>query len=134
MFTKWVGQAWEDLHKEQGHVIIQTFRKLGLSFAVDGSEDHEISVKDIKNLQVGDWRLPSHIEKEDVYNALDPDEQRKKKKAEDQADFKQSTNTYIHETEEIDTEDEEVEIIGAEDEDSELDGEFDVDDEYEEEA
>ena len=64
LLTKWVGQAWRELHAQQGPLISNTFRKLGLSLAVDGSEDAEISVKDIPDLEVGDWRLSS--DQEDV--------------------------------------------------------------------
>ena len=70
MLTKWVGQAWRELHTQQADVIRQTFRKLGLSLAVDGSEDHEISVKDIPGLEVGDWRLP--LDQEDAQEVEEP--------------------------------------------------------------
>ena len=74
MLTKWVGQAWTELHKDHGELIRQTFRRVGLSLAVDGSEDREIKVKDIPDIEVGDWHLnlPASMQ-EDVYNALDPD-------------------------------------------------------------
>lgn len=39
MLTKWVGQAWRELHAEKSDLICQKFRKLGLSLAVDGSKD-----------------------------------------------------------------------------------------------
>lgn len=54
MLTKWVGQAWKELHAEKRELICQTFRKLGLSLAVDGSEDAEISIQDLPGMEVGD--------------------------------------------------------------------------------
>lgn len=54
MLTKWVGQAWQELHIEKNELICQTFRKLGLSLAVDGSEDRELSIKDLPGIVVGD--------------------------------------------------------------------------------
>ena len=57
-----MGQPWRDLHAEQASLIRQTFRKLGLSLAVDGSEDEELSIKDIPNIQVGHWRQPVGME------------------------------------------------------------------------
>ena len=57
MLTKWVGQAWRELHIEKSELIRQTFRKLGLSLAVDGSEDNELSIRDLPGIVVGDWRL-----------------------------------------------------------------------------
>ena len=75
MLTKWVGQAWMDLHKDHKKLICQTFRRVGLSLAVDGSQDHEIRVKDIPDIEVGDWHLTLPAGKqEDVYNTLDPNE------------------------------------------------------------
>lgn len=49
-------------------MIQQTFRKLGLSLAIDGSEDKEISIKDMPNIEVGDWKLkdPGDDDKQDV--------------------------------------------------------------------
>lgn len=72
MLTKWVGQAWRELHAEKGELIRQTFRKLGLSLAVDGSEDAEISIRDLPGMEVGDWRLPS--DQIDEQQVDDPDE------------------------------------------------------------
>lgn len=68
MLTEWVGQAWRELHAEQSGLIRRTFRKLGLSLAVDGSEDEEISIKDVPDIEVGDWRLtnPDDNEEQDV--------------------------------------------------------------------
>ena len=63
-FVEWVGQAWRALHSQHTSTIRQTFRNLGLSLAVDGSEDEEIKVKDIPGLEVGDWRV--HDDQEDI--------------------------------------------------------------------
>lgn len=71
MLTKWVGQAWHELHAKQSELIRQTFRKLGLSLPVDGSEDEEISIKDMPNIEVGDWKLkdPDDDNKQDVQDS-----------------------------------------------------------------
>lgn len=58
MLTKGVGQAWRELHANQSDLICQTFRKLGFSLAVDGSEDAELSKRDLLGIVVGDSRLP----------------------------------------------------------------------------
>ena len=56
-------------------MIRQTFRKLGLFLVIDGFEDHEIKVKDIPNLQIGDWHLDLPVSKqENIYTALDSNE------------------------------------------------------------
>lgn len=56
MLTHWVGQAWREFHRDNPGLIRQTFRKLGLSLAIDGSEDDEIWIKDIPDVKMGDWR------------------------------------------------------------------------------
>ena len=71
MLTKWVGQAWRELHTKHASLIRQTFRKLGLSLAVDGSEDEELSIKDIPNVQVGDWALS--VNQEDIQEVRESD-------------------------------------------------------------
>jgi DDE superfamily endonuclease len=55
LLTQWVGEAWVELHKRYQHVIIKTFRSVGLSLNPDGSEDAELKVKGLPDLQVGDY-------------------------------------------------------------------------------
>lgn len=50
-----MGEAWDWLHAEKSHLIINFFRHVGISLAIDGSEDSEIRVKGLENLEVGDW-------------------------------------------------------------------------------
>ena len=71
MLTKWVGQAWREMHMEHSSLICQIFRKLGLFLAVDGSEDDELSVKDIPGITVGDWKLSTG--QEDIQEVEEPD-------------------------------------------------------------
>ena len=66
MITKWVGQAWREFHAEQSHVIVKTFRKVSLSLTIDGSKDHELHVKDIQDIQVGDWTLEKEIPLDEI--------------------------------------------------------------------
>ena len=40
-FTKWVGKAWEEISCKKD-MIIRSFKKCGISVAIDGSEDSEI--------------------------------------------------------------------------------------------
>ena len=75
MLTKWVGQAWRELHAEKSDLIRSTFRKLGLSLAVDGSEDVELSIKDLPGMEVGDWRLTTdQVNEQLVENPVEIDE------------------------------------------------------------
>lgn len=56
LMTHWVGQAFERVHIEHKDAIIACFKNVGLSLAVDGSEDHMLKVRDCPNLTVGDWQ------------------------------------------------------------------------------
>lgn len=38
LFTKWVGKAWEEISTKKD-MAIHSFKKCGISIAVDGSED-----------------------------------------------------------------------------------------------
>ena len=64
MLTEWVSQAWREFHKDsiKSELIRKTFCQVGLSLAVDESEDHELWLKDIPDVQIGDWtRRPEEI-------------------------------------------------------------------------
>ena len=41
---------------EHKDAIVACFKNVGLSLAVDGSEDHMLKVRDCPNLTVGDWQ------------------------------------------------------------------------------
>jgi hypothetical protein len=56
LLTKWVGQAWEEMHQEDGDMIRQAFEQVGLGLPIDGSQDHKIKIKDFPGVQVGDWQ------------------------------------------------------------------------------
>ena len=57
MLTHWVGKAWIKFHERHRNTIIRAFRKIGVTLAIDGSEDTELSIKDVPDVEVGDWRL-----------------------------------------------------------------------------
>ena len=44
-----VGEAWERFLTERAEVVRRSFRTVGLSLPIDGSEDHEISIKGLAN-------------------------------------------------------------------------------------
>ena len=51
LFTKWVGEALETLSADK-EMIIRSFKKCGISVAVDGSEDTEINIKGLEDYSV----------------------------------------------------------------------------------
>jgi transposase-like protein len=77
LLTKWVGQAWEDMHIEDGEMIRQAFKYVGLGLPVDGSRDDEIKIKDFPNVQVGnwkDWQPTKGEDREELQSNLTPEE------------------------------------------------------------
>lgn len=44
-----VGEAWERFSTERVEVVRRSSRTVGLSLPIDGSEDHEISIKGLAN-------------------------------------------------------------------------------------
>ena len=52
LFTKWVGQAWEISAKK--HMIIWSFKKCGISVAIDGSEDSQVNLASKEDYEVGE--------------------------------------------------------------------------------
>ncbi len=44
LFTKWVGEAWEEVSRNKA-MTIRSFKKTGIAVAADGSEDHEINIE-----------------------------------------------------------------------------------------
>jgi hypothetical protein len=54
LLTKWVGGAWEKVHKYHKDAIIKIFQNVGLSLP-DGSRDSELSIRDLPNIKVGGW-------------------------------------------------------------------------------
>jgi hypothetical protein len=55
LLTKWVGQAWEEMHTEDSDMIQQAFLQVGLGLPINGSRDYEIKIKDFPDVQVGNW-------------------------------------------------------------------------------
>ncbi|RPA89608.1 hypothetical protein L873DRAFT_1849216 [Choiromyces venosus 120613-1] len=55
MTTICVSRAWDQFCRESHHLVITSFRNVGLSLHPNGSEDHELSIKGIatSELQVG---------------------------------------------------------------------------------
>jgi transposase-like protein len=76
LLTKWVGQAWEDMHAEDSDMIRLAFKQVGLGLPVDGSQDHEIKIKDFPEVQVGNWKdwQPIRGEGDKLESNLTPEE------------------------------------------------------------
>ena len=53
LFTKWVGQAWEEICQNRD-MIVRSFQKTGIAVAVDGSEDSLIHIEGLEDYSVED--------------------------------------------------------------------------------
>ena len=53
LFTKWVGQAWENMSAKKD-TIIRSFKKCGIFVAIDGSEDSQVNIAGKKDYEVGE--------------------------------------------------------------------------------
>lgn len=38
-------------------MVQRVFRKVGLSLAIDGSEDYELDIKGLAGIEIGDWNI-----------------------------------------------------------------------------
>jgi hypothetical protein len=56
LITYWVAKVFERVYLEHKDAIITCFKNVGLSLAVDSSEDYLLKVRDCLNLTVGDWQ------------------------------------------------------------------------------
>ncbi|MCJ1360275.1 MAG: hypothetical protein MMC33_010279 [Icmadophila ericetorum] len=66
LLTKWVAEACKQLHVDNKDTIIRTFRKVGLTLNADGSEHHELAIKDMGDIQIEDYSrdIPVDIDEE----------------------------------------------------------------------
>ncbi|RPB24024.1 hypothetical protein L211DRAFT_849180 [Terfezia boudieri ATCC MYA-4762] len=51
--AQWVGGAWELLSNELKESIVRSFRKCGITIALDGSEDYDINIRGLESYTVG---------------------------------------------------------------------------------
>ena len=76
LFTKWVGKAWEDVSSKV-EMVVRSFRKCGISVAIDGSEDSDININGLENYSVesddesGDATDEDPEEEEDPFADMD---------------------------------------------------------------
>ena len=52
MLSKWVGEAWKEVFAKP-EMITRSFRKCGITIAVDGSEDEIININGVDDHTVG---------------------------------------------------------------------------------
>ena len=52
LFTKWVGQAWQETTRRLKDTIIRTFVKCGIALPTSGERDNEINLEGIPNYSI----------------------------------------------------------------------------------
>ena len=52
-FTKWTGQAWQDVSRRLLDTIIRSFVKCGIVLPTSGQRDNEINLSGLENYTVG---------------------------------------------------------------------------------
>lgn len=70
LLTKWIGQAWEEVSSNK-EMVCRSFKKCGISVAIDGSEDDQIHIEGLEDYSVEDEpqmerKIPSWMR---IYNA-----------------------------------------------------------------
>ncbi|RPB22336.1 hypothetical protein L211DRAFT_850650 [Terfezia boudieri ATCC MYA-4762] len=53
LITQWVGEAWELVSSELKESIVRSFRKCGITIALNGSEDCDINIRGLEGYTVG---------------------------------------------------------------------------------
>jgi hypothetical protein len=59
LMTYWIYKAFKRVHLEYKDAIISSFKNVGLSLAVDGSEYYLLKIRDLPDITVGDWQRAS---------------------------------------------------------------------------
>ena len=65
LLSKWIGEAWESIDRDS---IVRGFKKLGISTALDGSEDDQINIP-----KLPDYQMPSAEEEQEFFLMTDED-------------------------------------------------------------
>lgn len=70
--TKWVGEAWEELEKNE-EMINRIFKKCGISITADDYENSEIHLEGLKDYQVN-YDIDDCSDSEDLFADLSGDD------------------------------------------------------------
>jgi hypothetical protein len=62
LMTFWVGKAVEQLHQLYRQSIITTFRQTGIALPPGGSADHELKIRGLEGIEIGDYSREEVIE------------------------------------------------------------------------
>ena len=88
--TKWVGEAWSKVGKTKDS-IIRSFKKCGLSVALDGSENDEVNIEGLP-----EYQMPSAFVQDNEYVLDDDDESEKEDEDKGNAENEEEFEILIH--------------------------------------
>ena len=90
LMTKWVGEVWSKVGKMKGS-IIHSFKKCGLSVALDGSENDEFMIEGLP-----EYQMPSALVQDNEYVLDDDDDSEKEDEDKDNAENEDEFEILIH--------------------------------------
>ena len=70
LLTKWVAQAWEEVSSNKD-TIVRSFKKCGISLAIDGSQDSEINIRELSTCNVEDSEDETSTDKDPFEDSAD---------------------------------------------------------------
>lgn len=70
LLTKWVAQAWEEVSSNKD-AIVRSFKKCGISLAIDGSQDSEINIRELSACNVKDSEDETSTDKDPFEDSAD---------------------------------------------------------------
>ena len=90
LMTKWVCEAWSKVGKMKDS-IIRSFKKCGLSMALDGSEKDEVNIEGLP-----EYQMPSSFVQDNEYVLDDDDESEKEDEDKGNAENEEEFEILIH--------------------------------------
>lgn len=58
LLAQWTLEAYNQLHEKYGYLIVKAFEQVGLSLNPDGSEDWKLKIRDLPDIEIGDYERP----------------------------------------------------------------------------
>lgn len=58
LLAHWVLEAYNELHEKYSHLIVKGFEQVGLSLNPNGRDDWKLKIRDLPDIEVGDYERP----------------------------------------------------------------------------
>ena len=90
LLTKWVGEVWSKAGKMKDS-IIRSFKKFGLSVALDGNENDEVKIEGLP-----EYQMPSAFVQDNEYVLDDNDESEKEDEDKGNTENEEEFEILVH--------------------------------------